>query len=160
MAKLDIDFQVGFSCNPHSMPGTLSGISSSGAFGTIVGNSKVFAIDVAAVVVVYDQDGYVVCHWPLSYVVVGVKGEAVELTIVDDKNWKFEVYEGKEVVEVLLVGMESEYGVLPEEVPAVAFQNDMEEVEDIGTGTTVVASAKLAENGLGLERFKDVAKDA
>ena len=55
-----------FFCRNHGISGTLSENTSTGELGSKVGSDVVCTTDRAAVLVTFDHEGYVVCHWPLS----------------------------------------------------------------------------------------------
>jgi hypothetical protein len=83
------------------MPGTLSGNIATAELGSSVGKEVVCTTDGAAVLVEFDHEGYVVCHWPLSYGVFDADGvdEAltVELPLVE--SVKIGAYDGINQVE-------------------------------------------------------------
>lgn len=83
------------------MPGTLSGNIAIAELGSSGGKEVVCTTDGAAVLVEFDHEGYVVCHWPLSYGVFDADGvdEAltVELPLVE--SVKIGAYDGINQVE-------------------------------------------------------------
>ena len=125
----------------------LSGNTSTGELGSSVGKEAVCTTDGAAVLVEFDHEGYVVCHWPLLYGVfdaddVGVEFN-VELPLVE--SVKVEIYEGSDEVELpLLEEVGSEYEVPLAEVLTEVFEYVIvEEVESVGTAE--VAAVELSE---------------
>ena len=131
------------------MPGTLSAIISTGELGTSFRREVVCPADGVAVLVELDQEGYVVCHWPLSYGVF--EAEGVDVTLekeVPVENVKVEVYEVDEGPLSLLDAVGSEYDVLMAEELMGVFEND---IETEAVGITTLVEAELAGNDVVLE---------
>ena len=130
------------------IPGTLSANGSTGGLGFSVGRELVCAMDGTAVLVELDQDGYVVCHWPLSYGVF--EAESVDL-VLDMVAVPVEVYEVDQKVELsLLRDVETEYDVLlVVEMLAEIFVGCTIELEYVGMLRLVVR--ELDEDEVALE---------
>ena len=113
-----------------------------GELGLSVGKGLVCAIEGVTVLVELDQEGYVVCHWPLSYGVF--EAECVEAVLMKTavESITVGVYEiDKETALWLLDEVGIEYEVLLAEMLAEVFVVGIIELD--GAGMLVLVAALL-----------------
>jgi hypothetical protein len=122
------------------MPGTLSANISTGVLVSSVGRVVVCSTDGTVVLVELDQDGYVVCHCPLSYGVFDTEGVNVELNMeVPVDGAKFAAYEVEEDGALLLLEIIGSEDELIVEVLTDMFEYCIEDIEGMGTLALVAA---------------------
>ena len=138
---ISISFPIKFS--PYKfIPGTLSAKGSIGELGLSVGKGLVCAIDGVADLVELDQEGYVVCHWPLSYGVFEAEGVEAVLMKTAVESVIVGAYEfDSETALWLLDEVGIEYEVLLAEMLAEVFMGGITELE--GAGMLILVAAAL-----------------
>jgi hypothetical protein len=103
-----------------------------------------------AALVELDQEGYVVCHWPLSYGVFEAEGVEAVLMKTAVESLIVEVYEiDKETALWLLDEVGIEYEVMLVEMLAEVFVGGIIELE--GAGMLILVAAALVWDGIVLE---------